>query len=191
MPASAAAPGLLLCFAATVLLVFACVSAPTWEKISFLDVGTGAGQIRYGVFGYTGSKIAVGYYFRGFTTATGSRINTTVIHNLTFALILHPIAAGLSGLAVIFGLCGASYNRIGTILMSLFSGLAAVITLVVWILDMALFGIVRNRYRDIGVAAQYGNANWLTLGALVALVLGFCAATCGVFGRYRRRKEAY
>jgi hypothetical protein len=75
--------------------------------------------------------------------------------------------------------------------MSLFSGLAAVITLVVWILDMALFGIVRNRYRDIGVAAQYGNANWLTLGALVALVLGFCAATCGVFGRYRRRKEAY
>jgi hypothetical protein len=39
------------------------VSVPTWNNISFLNVGAGAGQVRYGVFGYTGSKIAIGYYF--------------------------------------------------------------------------------------------------------------------------------
>ena len=118
-------------------------------------------------------------------------MNTTVIRNLTIALILHPIAAGLAGLAFLFGLCGASYHRVGTILMSLLSGLAGIITLAVWVLDMAFFGIARHHYRSHNIPAQYGNANWLTLGALIALVLGFCASACGVFGRYRRRKDAY
>jgi len=107
------------------------------------------------------------------------------------ALILHPIAAGFSGLAFLFGLCGASYHRVGTVLMSLLSGLAGFITLVVWVLDMVLFGIARNHLRSQNITAQYGNAIWLTLGALIALVLGFCASACGVFGRYRRRKDAY
>ena len=44
-----------------------CVSVPTWNKISFLIVGTGQNQIQYGVFGYTGSKIAIGYQFLGLT----------------------------------------------------------------------------------------------------------------------------
>lgn len=120
-----------------------------------------------------------------------SNINTTVIHNLTISLILHPIAAGLAGLALLFGLCGASYHRVGTILMTLLSGIAGLLTLVVWVIDMALFGIVARRYRSQGIPAQYGNANWLTVGALVALILGFCASACGVFGRYRRRKDTY
>ncbi|KAL0061088.1 hypothetical protein AAF712_012082 [Marasmius tenuissimus] len=109
------------------------------------------------------------------------------MHNLTFALILHPIAAGLAGLAVLFGICGAGYHRAGTVLMTLLSGLATIITLIVWVLDMVLFGITRNRFRDNGIPAQYGNANWLVLGALVALLLGFCSSACGIFGSYRRR----
>lgn len=64
MPASAAVPGLLLVTAATILLVFVCVSSPTWDAISFLDVGTGR-QIHYGVFGHTGSKVGLGYDFVG------------------------------------------------------------------------------------------------------------------------------
>lgn len=134
------------------------------------------------------------------------------MRNLTKTLILHPIgtlhdplipwsnssnfhvsppAAGLAGLAFLFGLCGASYHRVGTILMTLLSGLATLATLLAFIIDMVLFGITRNRIRRDGTPAQYGNANWLVLGALVALMLGFCASTCGVFGRYRRRKDAY
>ncbi|KAG6828812.1 hypothetical protein H0H92_006694 [Tricholoma furcatifolium] len=186
MAASAAVPGLFFCFAAAVLLVFVSVSVPTWDKISFLNVGVGVDQVRYGVFGYTGSTVGIGY---NFVQVGENTINTTVIHNLTKALILHPIAAGLAGLAFLFGLCGAAYHRIGTIFMSLLAGLATLVTLVAFVLDMALFGITRNRIRDAGVSAQYGNANWLTLGALVALLLGFCASACGVFGRYRRRKD--
>ncbi|KAG6918051.1 hypothetical protein DXG01_016707 [Tephrocybe rancida] len=187
MVASSAVPGLFFCFAATVLLVFVCVSVPTWDKIYFLIVDTPTTQLRYGVFGFTGSKIGIGYDFP--TLSGEDSLNTIIIGNLTKTLILHPIAAGLAGLAFLFGLCGAAYHRIGTIFMSLLAGLATLVTLVAFVLDMVLFGITRHRLRNAGFNAQFGNANWLTLGALVALLLGFCASACGVFGRYRRRKD--
>lgn len=75
--------------------------------------------------------------------------------------------------------------------MTLFSSLATLVTLVAFVIDMVLFGIVRNRLRKEGITAAYGNANWLTLGALVALLVGFCVGSCGVFGSYRRKREAY
>ncbi|KAL0956730.1 hypothetical protein HGRIS_002849 [Hohenbuehelia grisea] len=191
MAASAAVPGLFLCFAATVLLIFVCVSSPTWERISFLDVSSGGGEeTHFGVFGFTGSSVGIGYRFApsrlGFND---SRLNSTLLHNLTKVLVLHPIAAGLAGLSFLFGLCGASYHRFGTIMMTLLSGLAFLLTLVVWVIDMVLFGIARHRFRDEGFFAQYGNANWLTLGALVALMLGFCTSVCGSFGSYRRSRR--
>lgn len=118
------------------------------------------------------------------------KLNSAIIHNLTFVMVLHPVAAALSAIAVIFGLCGAAYSRIGTIFMTLSAAVAFLVTLVAWIVDMVLWGIARERIRHDGPAgstAQYGNANWLTLGALIALALGFCAAGCGSFGRYSRR----
>lgn len=71
--------------------------------------------------------------------------------------------------------------------MTLATTLAALVTLIAWIIDMVLWGIARNRFRDVGARAQYGNANWLTLGALIALILAFCAGALGSCGRYRRR----
>ena len=73
--------------------------------------------------------------------------------------------------------------------MTLLSGLALLTTFVVFIIDMILFGIARQRYRNAGQIAQYGNANWLTLGALVALLLGFFTSVCGSFGRYNRKQQ--
>ncbi|KIK63785.1 hypothetical protein GYMLUDRAFT_40862 [Collybiopsis luxurians FD-317 M1] len=192
MAAGPAIPGLLCVFAATVLLIFVSVSAPTWEKISFLNVGTGSAQVHYGVFGFTGSQTHIGYDLNPSVLGFDStKLNTEVIHNLTKTLILYPIAAGLSGLGMLFGLCGAAYHRSGTVLMLLATALALIVTLVVWVLEMVLFGIARDRFRDQGVPAQFGNANWLGLGALVALALGVLASCCGVFGRYRRPRDAY
>lgn len=189
MAAGAALPGLFFCFAACVLLVFVSVSPPTWNSVYFLNAGTGAGRVRFGVFGYTGSSTSVGYYFPApFNSYNDGRLSSSTIHNLTFTLILHPIAAGLSGLAVLFGICGAAYHRSGTVFMALVSGLAFLCTLVAWIIDMVLWGIVRNVLRDNGVSAQYGNANWLTIGALVSLFIGFFTGACGIFGSYRKRR---
>lgn len=117
-----------------------------------------------------------------------AELESSTIHNLTSTLILHPIAAGLSGLAVLFGICGSDYNRTGTVFMALFCSLAALVTLVAWVLDMVLWSIVRHETRKLGWSSQYGNAVWLTLGALAALLLGFCFSTIGIFGSYRRRR---
>ena len=59
----------------------------------------------------------------------------------------------------------------------------------VWVVEMVLFGVARDRMRDRGLAASWGNANWLVLGALVALFLAFFASLCGSFGRYGRRRN--
>lgn len=115
MAASAALPGLFFCFAACVLLIFVSVSPPTWESVYFLNAGTGAGRIRFGVFGYTGSDTTVGYEFppalRGYKSVallhpfphvlmreifSDGRLSSGTIHNLTFTLILHPIGRSLS-----------------------------------------------------------------------------------------------
>jgi hypothetical protein len=188
------------------------VSSPVWEKISFLDVTEGGKTTHFGVFGYTGSKASVGYTFApdrlGFND---SKLNTGVLHSLTFVLVLYPVgeshakvevkepylmhftAAGLAGLSVIFGLCGACYHRAGTVFMSLLAALATVCALIAWVISMALFGIARNHVRDnvSGATAQYGNANWIALGGLAALLVGFCTAACGVCGHYRRHRTVY
>ena len=73
--------------------------------------------------------------------------------------------------------------------MSLTSALALLVTLVAWVLEMVLLGIAHHRASEPGAYAQWGNANWLVLGALVALFLGFITATCGIFGSYRARRS--
>ncbi|KAF8499825.1 pali-domain-containing protein [Russula emetica] len=182
--ASPALPGLIFCFSAMVLLIIVSVSVPTWKDVYFLRASNGGVNDRFGVFGYTGTHTRLGYRF----PITTGELSSSTIHNLTFALILHPIAAGLSGLAVIFGICGSEYHRSGTVLMALSSSLAALITLVAFILDLVLFSIARHEFRKLGWSSQYGNAMWLTLSALFALALGFCTSGVGIFGSYRRRR---
>lgn len=156
------------------------------------------------MLGYTGTQTRLGYRFpityvfiiarypdfkiNGTYFNRTGELSSATIHNLTYTLILHPIAAALSGLAVLFGICGTNYHRSGTVLMALGSSLAALVTLIAFILDLVLFSIARHEFRKLGWSSQYGNAIWLTLGALCALALGFCTSTVGVFGSYRRRR---
>jgi len=183
--ASPALPGVFFCFAAMVLLIFVSVSSPTWQSVSFLHVGSGSSTVRYGVFGFTGHSPSVGYRFQD-----NPRLQSSIIRSLTRTLILHPLAAGITGFAFFAGLFGLAFHRVGTIIMALLSGLAFLIIFVAWIIDMILFGIARQRYRNQGDRAQYGNANWLTLGALVALVFGFCLSAFGALGSYKRRTRS-
>jgi len=161
------------------------ISPPTWDKISFLNVGPSGEEIRYGVYGHTGSGTSIGYRF----VPDAAGVNTLVIVNLTKALILNTIAAVFAGVAFIFGLFGAARHRVGTSLMPAFAWIATVITFVIWVYDMTLFGIVRGRFRRRAIPAQYGNANWLVLGALVALLLAACTGICGMFGRHHKQSQ--
>jgi hypothetical protein len=38
------------------------LSAPTWEKISFLNAHIGGREIHFGAYGYTGTGTSIGYH---------------------------------------------------------------------------------------------------------------------------------
>lgn len=68
------------------------ISSPVWEKISFLDVTVGGKTTHFGVFGYTGSNPSVGYTFAPDRLGyNDTKLNTGVLHSLTFVLILYPV----------------------------------------------------------------------------------------------------
>lgn len=141
-----------------VLLIIASASTPTWDQISFLDVSMvgESGTTRWGIFGSSlSNSIHLGYRIPD--------ADNRVLHALTYTLILVPISAGLSGLALLFGICGAAHHRAGTVLMTITSMLAFVNALAGWVLSMVLFGITRKRLNEhaLPYEADFGNAEWI------------------------------
>ncbi|ORY23276.1 SUR7/PalI family-domain-containing protein [Naematelia encephala] len=188
--------GTFLLFAATILLLVATISAPVVDKIAFLDINSGAETTSFGVFGYclrpssgadqcTGSH--VGY---DITTVTGtitshSWVNKS-IHGLTKALILHPIACGLSFIAFIVALLS---SQIGFLFASFLAFLAFLVSLASMAIDFALFTIVRNHINDNTTAtASFSTAIWLVLAATVVLFFSvFIVCFSCVTGRRHER----
>ena len=82
-------------------------------------------------------------------------INTSGLRNLTYILILHPIAGGFALFAFIMGLIGvAAASRFSTIMMAVLSSFAALLTLIVFVIDMVLWNLVKNRLQDAGYQAS-------------------------------------
>ncbi|WVQ84736.1 hypothetical protein IAT38_006893 [Cryptococcus sp. DSM 104549] len=193
---SPALPGLFFCFAAMVLLLFVSVSPPVWDKVSFLKATAGSGQTVYGVFGScvkggSCTRRAVGYALNINGASDVNLDSPKVIHNLTYTLILHPIAGFLALLALVFGLLAVGCaSRIATILMGFFSFWGFIVALVVFVIDMVLWNTTKNKLHDAGHAASLGNANWFTVGAVAALALASCTSICGACGRFATGRMA-
>lgn len=193
MAVSPAFSGFFFCFAAMVLLLFVSVSAPTWNSIYFLRVNAisaPATQLRFGIFGtcVTGkgcSSATLGYPLTLSGLGNNTNYGNTALHNLTKALIVHPIAGALALLAMVWGFLGVcAASRACTILMSITAFFALLGSLLALGIDLALWIIMRDRYNNAGFHSVLGNAIWLTLGATVALILGTCTAACGSCGRF-------
>lgn len=118
-------------------------------------------------------------------------MNSSLLHNLSKTLILHPIAGGLSFLAFVFGLIGvACASRAATIFMAILSFFGALAGLVVFVIDMVLWNVLKNRLLDAGYQAKLGNANWLTVAAVAAMILAMCASFFGACGRFATGRSA-
>jgi hypothetical protein len=79
--------------------------------------------------------------------------NSGIVKNLTYVLILHPIGAGLAGLAAIFGLFGVcSSSRAATVMMTLASSLAMIVTLVALVVDLVSSSAVPSLSSHVCVA---------------------------------------
>lgn len=98
---------------------------------------------------------------------SNANVNPTALHNLTYILIVHPIDGFVALLAFIFGLLGVmAASRFCTIMMSIMAFFAAILTLVVFVIDMVLWNLVRKRIEDAG-----GNATLVSHDALHAEAL--------------------
>jgi len=151
---------------AIVLLILICISAPIWDTVNFLLVFNEESYFSFGVFGYTGIPTQIGYHF----PITSDKLASSNVHNLTYTLILHPIVACLSCLAVLSDLFGTKYGcwvtYHATMTLSLLAVLVAFVALV---LDMILFTIVGNEFVKSGFNASYGWAMWLFLLTVIIL----------------------
>merc|ERR1711939_1263880 len=182
--------GTFFLFASVVLLVIVSVGTPVWDSIAFLTADIPE-ELRLGMWGYclgsdcTAAKL--GYSldnFQNFDNDNLGDLAGTVVSGLTYALILHPIAAGIALIALFFALCN---NIVTGILGSLVAFFAFLVALAI---DLGLFVTTKSRINDQYGAgtADYSIALWLTLAALVLQLLAACTV-CFVSRSNKRRRD--
>ncbi|KAF8609970.1 pali-domain-containing protein [Ceratobasidium sp. AG-I] len=182
-------PTLLFCVVACILLVIATVSVPLRDDVSFFDISLGGREVHFGVFGYTGSEAKLGYKLdQSVLGINTDEVDIDLLNSLSYVLVLHPIAAAFAGLVAAPGLFGAASSRTGSICMSVMAGLAMLCTFVALVTDLVMWSLPRSKLRALGVEADYGNANWIVLGAFGALIVGFCTSVAASCARHRRHK---
>jgi len=219
----------LLLFIAFLLLLLVSVSVPIAKSIylfkfianvssSLLHSGA-SGSVKFGVWGYcfsgvdvsvlgsthdsagSCSKAHLGYTFDQ-TVANAlhvSGLENLISRTLTAALVLNPVACGLTFLALVISLAmhkrgTEGSSRFASLLTLIIASLTGLITTIVFIIDVAFVASVHNKLKKDtsgDLQLNYGNAVWMVLGAAVAIwvsLLGACAGIC--FGR-RRKTETY
>ncbi|EDR14795.1 uncharacterized protein LACBIDRAFT_322120 [Laccaria bicolor S238N-H82] len=178
----------LLIFIAFLLLLLVTLSAPFIHPIylfrlsvhassSLFNAGVNA-SAQFGAFGYCLSAIQVAH-----TTSIQNLISRTT----TAALVIHPIAAGLSFLALLTSLFMLRRGQNGTarlpsLLTLIVGSTAAVLTTIVFLIDVILVAVLRHRIQkasDGDLTLNWGNAVWMILGATVALWSAMLGAVCG------------
>jgi hypothetical protein len=114
-----------------------------------------------------------------------ARVSNAILNGLSKGLILHPIAAGITFIALLFAL---STHIIVDVLAAFVTFLAFLTTLIVFIFDIVLFVTARHRINDSlpGSPARLGNAFWMVMAAMIAQ---FLAMFLVCFGGFKRRRE--
>jgi len=169
--------GSFLLLVAFVLLLVASISSPVIDNIALLTIKNGNQEMTLGVFGYCRnihasnhecSNSALGYNVAqvsgGLTDYNW--VNSSLDH-ITNAMILTPIACGITAFAALIALCA---HRIGFICASFIAFLAFIVSLIAMIFDFVIFGIVKHEINDNTTAsASFSTAIWLTLAAVIVL----------------------
>jgi len=192
-------PGQFFLFAAFVLLIFVSVSAPVADWLYFLKATSGGTEIRLGNWGacvrlaggsFSCTDKSLGYRADDIVDTLGETgdISGSVVRGLTYALVLHPIAAGVTLIAMIVSL---TTNVCLDICGSLIAFFAFLVCLVALIVDSVLFITARNRINSnvAGSPASLSNCYWMVVTATVSLLLA-AITVCFGSARARRNKRA-
>ncbi|KAH7882204.1 hypothetical protein F5I97DRAFT_437213 [Phlebopus sp. FC_14] len=117
-------------------------------------------------------------------TITNTQNNSiTIGSSWTLGLAVHPVACGVTFIALLLSL---SQHITVTLFASLVSFLAALLTLIAFVIDIALFAYVKNQMGNLGFGSDTitGPGFWLTFVSMILLVLAGCTVC---FGRRRDR----
>ncbi|GAA5885118.1 hypothetical protein JCM6882_007236 [Rhodosporidiobolus microsporus] len=201
--------GTFLLFAASILLIVATITAPVVNNIALakasFTVGSTKTTVNLGTLGYcilvdgssdSCSSTGVGYEIPpvlvALATSTGVLSDSAedAINAVTKALVLHPVAAGVSFFAAIVAGCS---DRLGFLCAALIAVLAAVLALICMVLDLVFFYVVRKwlRDNDLDVDVSYSYGTWLTVAAFAALFVGVFATACACLSDRKKRRRQY
>ncbi|BGP29409.1 hypothetical protein JCM10296v2_001148 [Rhodotorula toruloides] len=203
--------GTFLLFAATILLLVSTISSPVVDRMAIAKASLrgNSATVNFGALGYcirvaassdACTKAQVGYQLPpaliNLAEQTGVLSNTAenAIEATTKALILHPIACGVSFLAF---LIAAVSDRLGFICAALIAFVAMLCAAVAMVLDIVLFYVLKAylEKNNIGslVSVSYSVGTWTTVTAFCCLFIGmfFTLCACITDRRRRRRDEKY
>jgi len=193
-------PGIIFIFCAFVLNFLTSISLPYLTALDIARTHFGNGvqqqgqdgiqQLRFGIW-------APCYYNQNddktcFSAGHGYSIQiqnqqksqtVTITSSWTRGLAVHPVAAAVTFVALLLSF---SQHITVTLVASLMSFLAAILTLIAFAIDIALFVYVRHEFDKFldGSKTKTGPGFWLTFVSLILLLLGGCTVC---FGRRRDR----
>lgn len=185
----------LSCFSSIIVSV----STPIIKSVTFLTADLSVsvasvsidGTVNLGTFGWclngVGTKPVcqgpqLGYELNSdqvFGNNTSFSLPNSLIKWLTYALIIHPIAAGLAALSFISGCVSHCREFSRSRLTTWIASLATTVALIAFVFDIVLFSIAKSRINsasnsDVGLQARLGNAVWLTLVGFILLLVSGC-----------------
>ncbi|CAF3563936.1 hypothetical protein SNK03_003514 [Fusarium graminearum] len=190
--------GAFFLLAATIMLVVVSITAPVVDHIALLKVRSGGNGVNFGTFGYCVMRSAgsdrcssahIGYdptdALQGLDL---SEIGAGTAKAMTYVMVLHPIGAGLCFISFLLALGAGIF---GSLMSTLVSIAAFLVTIIALACDFAGFSIIRRRInRDTAATASWSVGIWLVLAAAILCLIGTIAVfiTC-CSGRRRKNRE--
>ncbi|KAF9007000.1 pali-domain-containing protein [Cyathus striatus] len=200
MPRAFCIPGAFFLFCAFVLLFITSISLPYLPALDFArthfgsnlqvpDNANALNQIRFGIWApcYFDTSDArtcprTGHAYS--VQLQGQSDTVNIAASWTRGLVIHPVAAGVTFIALLLSL---STHVTVTLVASLVSFLAATITLIAFACDIALLAWVKHQFNKLDGSSPRtitGPGFWLTFASFILLLLAGCTVC---FGRRRDR----
>ncbi|KAJ6526617.1 hypothetical protein DFH09DRAFT_1187600 [Mycena vulgaris] len=194
-------PGIIFLLCALVLSILVTISLPFLPALDFVRVHFGSGgvatngdgiiELRFGIWApcyYTTKGIRSCFSASSaYTISVSNQANTANViigSSWTRGLAVHPVATVVTFVAFCMSF---STHHMVTLLASLTSFLAALLTLIAFAIDIALYAFVHHeigKLPDVDGRTTTSAAFWMTFVTLILLLLAGCTVC---FGRRKDR----
>ncbi|KAN0130163.1 SUR7/PalI family domain containing protein [Lactarius tabidus] len=211
-----------LLFGAFLHFLFVALSLPIIKSIYLLEISSRSSQIettvatrlRFGVWGFCASSALrgtptecigpqLGYTVNPLTievVTKDTEVADVILKGLTILLVLHPVAAGLTFLTLVPVTASCFvYHKLPWIISLVLSVPTAIVSTVVFAVDLALVIVARSKIKDVSaihISIDFGNGIWMVLvstlftwAAMILLSARVCRC-CG-FGRMRDQERDF